>query len=545
VNHFRKNIGVLAALFFMQPFGCNVGETRVSGVGIPCSTDSQCTNNEVCFLGECRGSSNALSRVLAEVRPPPGSGFGILQTAGIDLRQSVLVDFTVPPALSVSGAVLQLLGPLPSGGSSPVSGASVTFAARGHVIPDRAMQVQAQATSGGLFAARLPPGAWDATVVPPAPLPPIFNALGLTYSSSSLQFLLPSAGLLVRVQGKIVAGAVPLAGARVLAVDANNALLAAAATADATGTFQLVLPPDAPSFYLRVGPASDATGAGGVAATLFPNYAAVGPFAAGGGATAYDFGQLPAAVALSGTVLDASGHAVIGARVYALSLDGQGYVLSSSTLTDGAGAYQLALLTGKFAVEAAPINGIDSPSLSSEQDVTLTAPALNLPIRCPARVTVHGTILQSNGKPAPAGTQISATRMPDRLVTGRVAQTQPTDVMGNFTLLADAGTYRISIAPPAGSGLASKLVEIDLEASTSALPALQLSQPLQVVGTIAGTTNSGLSAPIAGATVEFFALDATGLESFSLGSGLTDRAGHYSAFLPDVARPDERSLTRR
>ncbi len=72
----------------------------------------------------------------------------------------------------------------------------------------------------------------------------------------------------------------------------------------------------------------------------------MGPFAASSGSISYDFGAPPAAATLSGSVVDSQGNPVGGARVYALSLDGQGYVLSSSTQSDPSGAFQLQLLAG-------------------------------------------------------------------------------------------------------------------------------------------------------------------------------------------------------
>jgi len=44
-------------------------------------------------------------------------------------------------------------------------------------------------------------------------------------------------------------------------------------------------------------------------------------------------------------------------------------------------------------------------------------------------------------------------------------------------------------------------------------------------------------APVAGATVDFFALDASGTRSVLIGSGLTNASGQYRAVLPDVPAP--------
>ena len=516
--------------------GCSAA-AGISGEQVPCSSSSQCYGGEVCFLGECRGGSFALASVLAEVRPPSGTAYGVQQVGAIDLRQSVVVNFALSPALGVSGSVLQLLGAQPADGTSPVSDAQITFSARNQPIPGRAQEVSVQATAGGLFSAQLPVGTWDATVLPPTPLPPLYDALALAASSSTVQLLLPAASTLLPVQGQLTAGGTPLAGARVLAVDSTDRLLGAAASADATGTFQLLLPPGAPSFLLRVGPALDDTSAGGAAATRLPNYAPVGPFAAASGQISYDFGAPPPAVALSGSVVDSSGNPVVGARVYALSLDGQGYVLSSSTQSGASGAFQLQLLAGMFAVEAAPMSAAGAPALSAETDLQLAAPGQSIQLVCPPQVQASGRLLLPNGMPAPQGTQLSATRLPDRLVSSRVAQTQPTDAQGNYSIVADPGTYRIAITPPPSSNLAGTVVEMDIEPASPGLPDVALPPTLQVVGTISGQSAQGTTAPLAGATVQFFALDSTGQSAISLGTGLTDSSGRYVALLPDVEQP--------
>jgi len=65
------------------------------------------------------------------------------------------------------------------------------------------------------------------------------------------------------------------------------------------------------------------------------------------------------------------------------------------------------------------------------------------------------------------------------------------------------------------------------------VPPVRLSVPLAVVGTVTKPTN----VPVAGVTVDFFALDASGLRSVLIGSGLTDSLGRYRAMLPDVPAP--------
>jgi len=532
----------LGAGLLLFAAACSGGLDGVGESGA-CTTDQQCPSGQTCFLNQCRGSSSALTTVLAEVRPPPGGAYGIEQVGQIDLRSSVIVSFSLSAPLNVSGQVVQSLGLNVAQGTAPIAGASVSFAARNPVIPDRPLQASVQATADGTFSTQLPMGTWDATVVPPPPLPPLYEPLGLTGNTASLQILAPANLAMLPVHGDLTAGAQPLAGARVLAVDETGKLLAAAALSDALGGFDLLLPPSTTAFYLRVGPPSD-DGSSDAGIPLIPSYSAVGPFSALTASLTWDFGTRPAAATLSGTVVDGSGAQVPRARVYALSLDGQGYVFSNSVTTDASGAFQLPLLEGQFAIEAAPTSGANSPALSAEMDLQVTPSGAPITLTCLAQVQASGRVLAADGTAAPSGTQISATRLPDRLVSSRVAATTPTDANGNFSITADPGQYRLDVAPPASSGLPGKEVVIDLEAGSATLSDIVLAQPLQVVGTVVGSSLSG-NTPLAGATVEFFALDSTSTRSISLGTGITDSSGRYRAVLPDVSDPQADDDARR
>ena len=141
-----------------------------------------------------------------------------------------------------------------------------------------------------------------------------------------------------------------------------------------------------------------------------------------------------------------------------------------------------------------------------------------------------------DGLPVGAGYQIAAMRLPDRVVAGRLAHATATDASGAFTIVGDAGRYRVEVVPPAAVGLPRKIVSVELSGGgvPTQLPALQLSAALTVVGTVSRT---GSQVPVAGATVDFFALDSSGSRSVLIGSGLTNASGQYRAVLPDVPAP--------
>ena len=511
---------------------------RISPSGTPatpCNTSSQCESGATCFLGACRGRAGSIGRVLVEVRPPSDSRSSLLQAAGVDLGRSLLNDFALAESLAVSGSVAQssdTAGAQPV----PVALAAIAFTARDTVIPERVPEVSVQTDTSGSFSTRLPDGTWDLTVFPPqvSQLPIDRQPLGFRQAQPSLPLLLPAVSKLQRVQGALTTAGVPLPGARVVAVDPAGTSLGAAATTDAAGDFTLALPPDTTAFKLRIGPPSDATGDAPI-----PSYE---PTPAGasvllpGAPIATDLGALPLPARLAGKVVDASLLPVAGARVYALSLDGKGWVISRSATSGPDGVFSLQVREGRYLLEAAPGTGTTDLGLSAAQEVQVRRGAPPVQLFCPQKVHFRGLVLKPDGAPIGAGTQISATRLPDRLVSGRVAQVLPTDATGHYHLIGDAGgQYRLDITPPHDLGLPQRTVAIDVGAAGGPeLPDVFLPNAVEAVGTI---TAISTTTPVVGATIEFFALDATGKHAISLGSAITDDKGRYKAVLPDAPDP--------
>jgi hypothetical protein len=248
--------------------------------------------------------------------------------------------------------------------------------------------------------------------------------------------------------------------------------------------------------------------------------------------------DLPATATLSGTVLDSQGAPVPAARVYVRNVN-KPWTLARSVITNGAGAYAVTLRAGEYVVQAAPSTDANAPALSAQQSITLPA-AGPLNLTCPPKVVRLGQVLTADGRFVGANFQILATRVPDGLVTTRAAPPTATDPNGIFSLVGDPGRWRITVVPPAGSNLPRNIVQVDLSAADpgpSALPAIRISPPLQVVGTVTGSAPPAQAVEIGGAMVSFFSLDASGQHSLFLGSALTDAKGRYAAILPDVAQP--------
>jgi len=514
---------------------CSLRAPRTSQVA-PCSSTSQCDRTDVCFLGECRPPASNLSVVRVEVRPPDNSPFGVMQASNIDLHVSVLNDFALQPPLAASGSVSQAPD-APTGAVTPVPGATITFTEHAPAIPDRVEQIAAQTDSSGAFTARLPQGIWDVLVQPPLQLPP-FRPAALDTAAPALQLVLPKVSSLVRVSGAVDSsdGGV-LAGASVTAVDVQGDPLSAPALTQEDGGYSLLLPPGSTSYLLQVGPPPNVDA--GMAAEAFdplPVYDELTPTAAGVTIA------LPPEVVMSGQVLDSSNAPVAAARVYARS-DGMPWNLARSTTAGGDGSYTLSLRAGTYVVEAAPSSAASAPGVSGELPVTLSADTTQN-FTCPPKVRHFGLVITPDGHTTAANYQVTATRLADKLLTTRTGFTTATGLDGIYHVIADPGQYRFEVVPPPEAGLPRKIVQFDLSAiepGETALPTIEISPPLSVVGTVCGKPGGGKcgtqDAPVPGATVSFFSVDASGAHGIFLGSALTDASGHYKAVVPDVAQP--------
>jgi len=514
--------------------GCAIRDPRLSGAALPCSSSAQCSTDSVCFLGECRGSSTQLSLVMAEVRAPADQQLGVAQKSAIDLRQSALVDFQLRPQLSASGTVLQAVDGQP-GATTPVPDAGVVLTDSTPVIGDRAASVVAQTDASGAFSLTFASSTWTVLVVPPVPAPPIRPpppASPLSSTVTALSIVLPAPGQLAQVGGDLMAGGSPLALARVAAVDASGQPLSALTKTDSSGAFSLQLPPGPPPYFLQIGPDPEAA----PTAPAIPAFPLQGPFT-GTAPAIGDFGALPAAATLAGKVIDARQQPIAAAAVLALSLDPTGWVISRQTVTDASGAFSLTVRAGSYAVQAVPDVDPALPGVSDEIAVTLPAASETI-ISCPDKSQGTGAVIRPDGQRVGAGHQITALRLPDRLVAARLARATSTDAAGSFTIVGDSGHYRLEVLPPPATGLPHKIVSVELSGSgiPTQLPTLQLPAALTVVGTVSRTSSL---VPVAGATVDFFALDSSGSRSVLIGSGLTNASGQYRAVLPDVPTPTD------
>jgi Carboxypeptidase regulatory-like domain len=531
------------AIFALGASACALREPRAAATsGAPCSNNNQC-DSSVCFLGECRDPATSLSLVHAEVRTSD-STYGTLQTGAIDLTKTPVADFTLQPLLNVSGRVMQKSD---AQGTSqvPVPGAAVVFTDLNPGIPDRIVSISAQsdtsAATQGSYTVRLPASVYD-VLVAAANQPAVHPDGPVLQSNPSLDLVLPATAQLAHVHGVLVTGGTPLAGAQVSAVDAAGFAIAVPQVSGTDGSFTLDLPPGPPPFSLQVGAP---TAPGPSTSDPLPAFAPkTFPANQAADLKTIELGVLPPPATFNGRVVDARGAPVASARVLLLSTANPGaaplpYVLSRQATTAADGSFSVPVREGTYLVEVAPDVDPQQPAISDPLTLAIVAPATDLasPIRCPDKIKVTGTVLRPDGKTAPAGLRIDATRVGDPLVASRGTQSTTTDAAGAFSFFLDRGRHRVEIVPGAESGLPRTILVVDVPASPApvALPPLRIAPPHELVGTVRAPGNPARSLP--GATIDFYALDSTGKRSVLIGNAIADSAGAYTAVLPDVPQP--------
>ena len=510
-----------------------------------CNGDSQCPRGQVCFANECRAPASALQSVVIEVTPATSSAYSPIQQA-FDLKTSAVTTVDLPLPSRLQGSVLQNADDGGSSGASdagvPVGNAQLVFTDAAPLLPGRVFTVTSQTDASGVFSARLGPAAWKVRITPPAPLPP-FSTQIANPDSQGVIFRLPAPGGLSRVTGSLKSAGVALAGARVTPVSRDGVSLGASATADASGRFQFLLPPPPVEYAVRIGDAPDGgvSFAGGPIPSFADDVLTMRTATSTASTIDLDVGALPAAATLSGTVADLYGAPIANARITALSESQTGWILNRSTSSAADGTFALGLREGRYLIEAAPALDASAAALSGEREVQVGAPTTLVAITCAQKVRALGKVLRSSGHALGAGATVNATRLPDRVVGGRIGTTTATDANGLYTLTGDPGTYRVEIVPSPESGEPRQLAYLQLGQSlpggfAADLEPIVLSPALVVAGLVRGPSG-GQMVPVAGATVEAYAVNAAGDGSVHLGGTVTDAAGKYRLVLPDVSQP--------
>jgi Carboxypeptidase regulatory-like domain len=504
---------------------CTLRAPRIDSSARTCSIDAQC-NGDLCYAGLCRSHANQLASIYAEVRAADPA-LGVLQQAGIDPRQSPIVEFQLVAPLPVAGHVFQQPEPLPGAGATPVPDASVVLTDADAGIPGRAASLSIATDTFGAFSATVPVSSWNVAVRPPA-APPLLDAGIFSTSVSDFRVLLPPKSSIASVSGAIVSGDAGVVGLQVSATTPQGDLLGAPDETLSDGSFHLSLPPGSQTWSLQIGPKDPSA----TIPVFNPRIVTRDT------PTMFDIGPLPPPASLSGRAVDANGAPIPNAFVQALSTDVSGWTMSRQTKVDPSGAFTLLLVAGNYVVEAVPGADPAQPALSGEIPIALDAGVggTNMGLlRCPPKAHAQGSVLQPDGRAAGPGYQVVALRLPDRVVTGRTGTASATKADGSFELTGDPGLYRLSVLPPPETGLPLTYAVVALSGTGDVvtLPPITIAPPVEVVGTVFGEGKS----PIEAATVEFYAIDSTHQRAVLIGSALSDSTGRYRVVLPDVPNP--------
>jgi hypothetical protein len=440
------------------------------------------------------------------------------------------VDFQLVPVVIAAGQIFQKLDPAGTSAKA-VSGAEVVFTdASDAGIPGRIATTFTSTDPQGVFSIRLAPSTWN-IVVRPTDLPPSLDAGQVSGTSPNLvQVFLPSTAELLDIDGGITSAGTPLADVSVLATTVDGVALSQPTVTEDGGGFALVLPPGTSPYYLTLESTSDTD--------LLPLFSPFLP-----PAPQFDIGALPDVTTLGGQVVDSMDAGLPSVHVRALRTNFTApitWTLERESTTDSFGNFSMFVRNGDYVVEAVPAADPAQPAMSGEVPASVDGGTFMGTITCPPKAQGTGKVLRPDGTAAGSGFQISALRIPKPpLATERPRVTSVTDPSGTYKLIGDPGQYRVTVVPPPESGLPLTYAAVELHGTGSVeqLAPIQFSPSITVFGTVTGPAQT----PLAGATVDFYAvnptLDPSQQRAVLIGSTRTDANGAYSVVLADVPNP--------
>lgn len=346
--------------------------------------------------------------------------------------------------------------------------------------------------SNGSYSIFLPDGTWTVNAQPP------FGSSGASSSSVNITV---QGGVLTQINGVAesastsvnvtlasnnVAGTIKTAGGAVVVnsfVSASGPnfqqILGAFSQTDTNGKFGLHLSDG--SFTLSIQPPQGGTGvqtnvgivvAGGVLTSV-----SSGPAVITAGALVI---TMPSAN-VTGTVTDASNHAVVGGSIN-VSQNGQ-FVQGGFSQTDGSGGYSVFLPAGTYTITAQPPNGTTtsaavsitvtlagSPPVITQINGQASSGPANIALTTP---NVSGTVKTSSGQAVSGASIFVYNTSTNSSVPGGNTTTSSSGV---FALNLPTGTYSIQVSPPPGSSLTQTQITITVASDGSVSPS-----PISVV----------------------------------------------------------------
>jgi hypothetical protein len=534
-----------------------------------CADDSDCSAGQLCYAEGCGDPGR---NVVVEVAGGSLTGQQARDFAIADGTLTRSTDFDLGPPLTVMGEFQRERTVQPDPTNRAVYAETVVVRATGEsvLIPGlrRSYEARFESPERGRFQMNLGSGRYALTAlpadrsVPPLRVEPV-EAREVS-TADSVTFTFPAADgaaliagqLVTALSSKLIPGQpVPLTASnvevQVFDAETREPLSQRFPVSSTTGEFQIAASPEVRSrsaLLLVAGPREPGTP---VPTKTFRLTAPLPP------AVVLEYGEFGEPRPVSGRVVDASGHPVVGAQVLLEGqVTGDGTFRSLVAETDAGGKFRLECLAsrqaGSFTATVAPPK--NSRSSYSRITVTVTVrdgeATLNPDVlTLEDRLLVRGQVVRPDGAPA-SGVGLRATvQAQDGAGDSRTLPREPAEAMtdseGAFELSLDPGLWRFEYYPSESLPLASRLVTVRAPLDddgkplpTLTLPTVRLANGRRVQGTVTGTMGSREAAPVPYAQLRFFR--STSVEgrpsAILLGTATADERGRYEVILPDTRR---------
>lgn len=518
--------------------GC--GASYVADAVIGCRGDSECDDDEVCFIDGCGDPGR---NIVVEVVPNPRAGLHAQDFRVEDLRSQQNIELYDP---SILQGQVRLEG-VSSKGAYP---APITLRMTGEsmLIPGVARRHESTLVpDNGRYSLPVGVGRYNITLLATdSELPPQSSTQEVPPGSSVEQdFTLPVSSELVRLSGKVVrpSGTPVDVDLEVQALDEElRPLSQRVVVKRETGDFMLALPPSAAerlTVILQVVPTAAEALVPQKLFTVSPRQALLEPLSMG------DYGE---PVRFKSRVVSRDGQPVAQATVSMQGkVGGGGQFRGQKVLTDANGFFELLTLPSEggntMTLSIVPPPGSNAGLTQKYVQVPRTSLVLSPDVTCEERMKVRGTLLKPSGSQWAAGVRVVAEPVGEvsgwpRPSSGFEAP-RTTDDLGRFELAMDPGRYRFDFIPTGDLPRVSRIITVrPMEDSSSEtlleISPFTLSKGRSVTGQVS-FNGSKLALPAAPyASVRFFrVVDVEGKPSaLLLSQTLTDQNGAYSTIVP-------------
>ncbi len=542
--------------------------TSVPNTPPPCLTDSDCTEELICFPDGCGDPTRGIA-----VEVTGGSTVGLFPQDFEIEKLGLTQDFEIKGPLSIVGSFQRERTPGIDPTQRSIYTDEVVVRASGEslVLPGVARSYQARfaMTDRGTFSMNVGQGKFTVSAFPASlEVPPqtFTDVAASPDAGATVNFAFASVDGAITLSGRLIKKklTIPTPSELYVTQDAMDLQAIDPATGEplsqrvetstgrpgARGDFILVMSPRANQL-----PAIELVATARETGALAPTrrFLLTPPFSTSLTLELGDFGEPVRTV--PGKVLGADGQPLAGATVVI-----EGRVTGGSTFrsrlatTDNDGAFVLDLLPPdeSFTLTVFPRPGVRSAVTQQQVKVTNapgSKPSLDPPtVRCTERISVSGEVRLPGGAPA-AVLQVRA------IETSRGRRPLPledvdslTDLEGKYELALDPGNWRIEFTPAIELPQTSRLITVSAAAASSGTTTtsqtfapITLPRGRRLTGTVTSTLSARGSQPLVNAQVRFFRV--TRIEgkpaAVLLASGVTNGVGSYTIVLPTREPPPQ------